>query len=134
MNKKLKDVAVYAGLCLLCLTPMWLPKIVNAQGVRVQPVQTYGVPLANSTSTTAANSTITSAQTVTLTAPSTNITISVDNTGSASNVYINFAGTATTSCFKIPGGRAFTFQALPAVSSFSIIADGAVGNYSVFAH
>lgn len=94
-------------------------------------VQPTGVPLSNCTSLTASESI--TAHTITLTAPSSNITILASPSGA--NVYVQFNGNAATvSNFQIPAGFAFTFTGMPNVTSFSIIADGTSGTYSVFAH
>lgn len=102
----------------------------QGSGAFVRPYAPFGNDLSLSTSRTAAITA--SATTVSLAAPSTIITVLC--APSSSNVYVNFAGTATTSNFEIPTGFAWTFEALPPVSSFSIIGDGTTGTYSVFAH
>ena len=112
-------------LCLLAFVPAVL-----AQQQTVRPTAPIGLEAAKSTSVNdlIANT----AWTVTLTAPSSNITIV--NASTSTSLYMNLAGTATTSNFLIPAGAAFTFTGLPPVKTFSLIGSAASGSYAVFAH
>jgi len=106
-------------------------QMIVAQPV-TQTVNRGQVTLANGTSVTVA---VTGAsQTVTLTALSDTVTISFP-AGGATYLYFNpFGGAATTANFAIPAGTSYTFNALPSLTSFTVLGASASGNFSVLAH